>query len=303
MEWLLEREDLWEVIVGAKPEPVTDEWRAQDRKARANIGLFLDESQFKVVKDCDSAKGMWEALKTHHEKVSMSTIVHYLNLLCSASLSEGGCMAAHLENMDELFDKLAAAGQNLEESLRIAMVFRSVPSSYLNLVQGLQSQINADWTVLMVKNRLLEEYRQRQNRGESLAQDVKAMKLDAVSGKKERLCYFCQQPGHVRKHCKKWRAQKKADFEKKPKSDDKDKYPKAKQADGGATGGAVCFVAGAMIRDCWVIDSGATCHMTCDRSFFAELRDTVGATVTLADGKKTNASGIGKGIVYSENAR
>lgn len=158
MEWLLEREDLWEVIAVAKPEPETDEWKAKDRKARANIGLFLDESQFKVVKNSESAKGMWEALKTHHEKVSMSTIVHYLNLLCSASLSEGGCMAAHLENMEDLFDKLTAAGQNLEESLRIAMVFRSVPSSYLNLVHGMQSQLNPDWTVLTVKNRLLEEY-------------------------------------------------------------------------------------------------------------------------------------------------
>lgn len=70
-------------------------------------------------------------------------------------------MATHLEKMEDLFDKLTAAGQNLDESLRIAMVFRSVPSSYLNLVHGMQSQINDNTTVFVVKNRLLEEYRQR----------------------------------------------------------------------------------------------------------------------------------------------
>lgn len=156
--------------------------------------------------------------------------------------------------MDELLDKLAVAGRNLEESLRIAIVFHSVPSSYLNLVQGLQSQINTDWTVLIVKKRLLEVYWQRQNHGESLAQDVKAMKLGAASGKTS-VCfiYFFFFSNRI-------------------------------------TSGST--VKSAVIRDCWVIDSGGTCHMTCDRSFFADLRKTDGA-MTLADGKKTKASGIG----------
>lgn len=37
MEWLLEKEDLWDVISVAKPEPETEEWKSRDRKARANI--------------------------------------------------------------------------------------------------------------------------------------------------------------------------------------------------------------------------------------------------------------------------
>lgn len=133
MEWLLEKEDLWEVINSAKPEPVTEEWKKLDRKARANIGLCLDESQFKLVKNTDSAKGMWLALKEHHEKATMSTVVHYLNQLCSANLVESGNMKSHLTDMEGLFDKLTAAGEALKESLQIAMILRSLPSSYRSL--------------------------------------------------------------------------------------------------------------------------------------------------------------------------
>ncbi|KXJ68336.1 hypothetical protein RP20_CCG004166 [Aedes albopictus] len=164
MMWLLEKEDLWEIVSEPKPEPETDDWKKRDRKARANIGLFIEESQFKLVKDAQSASEMWSALKQHHEKATMSTVVHYLSQLCAVNMSEGGNMDNHLNGIEEIFDKLAAAGQNLDESLKIAMIFRSVPSSYRSLVQSLQCR--ADWTVALVKARLLDQYSQRRDRSE-----------------------------------------------------------------------------------------------------------------------------------------
>lgn len=147
MEWLLEREGLWEVISEAKPEDdeIDDEWKVADRKARTNIGLFLEESQFKLVKNADSAREMWRALRDHHEKATMSTIVYFLGQLCSANKSEGEDMEVHLSKMEDLFDKLVAAGQTIEEPLQIAMIFRSVPPSYHTLVQSLQSRADEDW--------------------------------------------------------------------------------------------------------------------------------------------------------------
>lgn len=201
MEWLLEKEDLWDVVDLAKPEPVTDEWKAKDRKARSNIGLSLEDSQFKFVKTADSARGMWNALKEQHEKASMSTIVHYLNILCSAKMQDSDNMQVHLDRMEDLFDKLDAAGQNLEESLQIAMIFRSVPSSYRSLVQSLQSRADEDWTVTLVKTRLLDEYNQRCERDESLSQSVKAMKMSA-SDREEPVCFSAANRGTLRSSAK-----------------------------------------------------------------------------------------------------
>lgn len=311
MEWLLEKEDLWDVISVARPEPETEAWKNRDRKARANIGLFLDESQFKLVKNSDSARGMWNALKEHHEKATMSTVVHYLNQLCSANMSENGDMEEHLNAMEDLFDKLIAAGQNLDESLQIAMIFRSVPPSYRSLVQSLQCRADADWTVALVKARLLDEYNQRRERSDVLSNDMKAMKLDASEKRTEKLCYFCKQPGHFRKHCKKLQSMKNTCGDEKKQQHRKDDNhrggnPKAKQAHdaaGAGAGGSVCFMAGDAMPDCWVIDSGATRHMTSDRSFFKSMDDSDNSRVTLADGNKTKVCGVGEGVVFGENGR
>lgn len=294
MEWLLEKEDLWVVVNAAKPDPETDDWRNRDRKARANIGLFLEDGQFKLVKNATSAREMWVALKEHHEKATMSTIVHYLSLLCSANLLEGDCMEKHLENMDDLFDKLSAAGQILDEKLQIAMIFRSVPESYRGLVQSLQSRDDANWTVALVKTRLLDEYNQRRERSDLPMKQIKAMKSEVDSKRKEKVCYFCKQPGHFRKNCRKWLAQK-SDF----KGNHRNDSDKAKQAK--SSRDSVCFLAGTMIPNCWVIDSGATCHMTSDRSFFETLDSSVASNVTLADGNRTTAVGIGEGIILGED--
>lgn len=309
MEWLLEKEDLWEVIRDAKPEPVTDEWKSRDRKARANIGLFLDESQFKLVKSANSARDMWNALQQHHEKATMSTVVHYLNQLCSANMAENGNMEEHLNAMEDLFDKLIAAGQNLDESLQIAMIFRSVPPSYRSLVQSLQCRPDADWTVVLVKARLLDEYSQRRERSEVLSNDMKALRLDASDNKREKVCYFCKEPGHFRKHCKKLQSKKSLYANEKKqryrKDDDhKGGSAKAKQAhDARGSGGSVCFMVGDSMPDCWVIDSGATRHMTSNRSFFTSLDRSENSRVTLADGNKTKVYGVGEGVVFGENGR
>ena len=180
------------------------------------------------------------------------------------------------------------------------MIFRSVPASYRSLVQSLQSRADADWTVTLVKTRLLDEYHQRRERDESLSQDVKAMKLNA-SESEEPVCFFCRKAGHFKKHCKKWLSQKNASAPgKKPKKPREDSH-KAKQAK--SDNSAVCFVAGEKLPNSWVIDSGATRHMTSDRSFFAELNPSVDSKVTLADGNNTKVRGIGRGVLFGEDGR
>ncbi|XP_062557420.1 uncharacterized protein LOC134222293 [Armigeres subalbatus] len=186
MEWLLEKEDLWEVVNAFEPDSdeETDEWRKKDRKARANIGLFLEESQFKLVQQ--SAKAMWNALKESHEKATMSTIAHYLSLLCGANMSESNC------------------------------------KKWLSM----KSEAN----------------RSQENKGRN----------------------------------------------------SKDKSVKYKSAHG--AGSVVCFMAGGGLSN-WIIEIGATCHMTGNRSFFAELNKSAVSSVILADGKKTSVRETGHGIV------
>jgi len=49
LELLLTKEDLWDTMPQDSPDPVTDEWHTKDRKARANIGLLLEDNQLHLV--------------------------------------------------------------------------------------------------------------------------------------------------------------------------------------------------------------------------------------------------------------
>ncbi|EDS33024.1 conserved hypothetical protein [Culex quinquefasciatus] len=48
----------------------------------------------------------------------------------------------------------------------------------------------------------------------------------------------------------------------------------------------------------WVIDSGASAHMSNDRKFFSSLREFAGGYITVANGKQTEIRGEGSGVVY-----
>ncbi|KXJ42078.1 hypothetical protein RP20_CCG004144 [Aedes albopictus] len=51
----------------------------------------------------------------------------------------------------------------------------------------------------------------------------------------------------------------------------------------------------------WYIDSGASRHMTSDKSFFKSLRNSSGPSVVLANGKRVTAAGCGEGVVFGED--
>lgn len=60
MEMLLIREDTWQVISEPQVNPVTEAWTKADAKARATIGLCIEDDQSSLVRSCTTAKAAWE---------------------------------------------------------------------------------------------------------------------------------------------------------------------------------------------------------------------------------------------------
>ena len=63
VELLLIKEDLWDVVSEDPSEPVSAEWRTKDRKARATIGLLLEDNQLHLIRKETTANRTWRALK------------------------------------------------------------------------------------------------------------------------------------------------------------------------------------------------------------------------------------------------
>lgn len=278
MTMLLKREELWHTIGDAKPEPVTAVWTNQDQKALATIVLFLEDGQLSLVKDAVCAKGAWDQLRDYHEKATTTSRVSLLKKVCS------------LFELENLFDRLSCAGLPLEEPMKIAMIFRSLPDSYGSLVTALEGRPDADQTIVLVKQKLLDEHQRRAERGGVSEKVLKSR----IEQKKERVCYHCRKPGHFKRNCRPWQqSQQSSDDEQKSskKSDTKAKQVTEAQS-------PICFTVGSKRqKNYWYVDSGCSSHLCNSRKFFRELNEDISVNVVLADGSVAAAAGIGEGVI------
>lgn len=297
MEMLLKREDLWHVISEAPPVPVTAVWEKSDQKCHATIVLYVEDSQLNMVKNATSAKDVWTLLKSYHEKTSLTSRVSLLKKLCGLNMAEGADVEKHLFELEELYDCLSCAGQALEEPMKIAMLLRSLPESYNGLVTALESRPEADLTMALVKQKLLDEYQRRAERSGGSSES--AMKLQWKGQQKQKVCYHCKKPGHFRRDCGELRSKKSDDNHRSGRADKvnvKKDGANVKQA--AEKVNPICFtIGGGRRKDCWYIDSGCSCHMTNNRAFFTDLDDSKCVEVVLADGSVSKSHGMGEGIV------
>lgn len=277
MQMFLVREELWNVVSEATPAaPIPDAWHKADKKALATIALSIEQSQYPLIKDCSTAKDMWEALKQYHEKTTAASQLSLLIRLCDAKVGEEGDVEKHLLDMDVLFEQLQSAGLVLDEKLQIAMVLRSMPESYHFLASTLEARPDQDVTMGLVRSKLLDEYRKRAERKGPPTGEEQVLKAEA---NKQKVCFFCNKPGHYKRDCRKFLAlkEKRYDGESAGSKNAARKKKQAKQAKE-TTCDAVSFsarelgrsVAGKVKASSWTIDSGA-CHMTSCAEIFGKL--------------------------------
>ncbi len=195
MEMMLIKEDLWNVVEDDLPTTESEASKKKNGKALASIILSIDNGQIVLVKKCKKAKDAWDLLKNFHVKSCLSTKVSVLKRICRLELREGGDMEQHLFKLEELFDKLAAAGKELDEDFKVAIMLSSLPDSYDVLTTALEARSDDELTLGLVKQKLIGEWRKR---GLSSVSDdnneySKALK---VMNRREVRCYHCDQVGH-----------------------------------------------------------------------------------------------------------
>jgi hypothetical protein len=304
VELLLIKDDLWEVVNEAPPDEVTAEWSAKDRKARATIGLLIEDSQLNLIRKENTARSTWNALKQYHEKSTLSNKVSLLKRLCALRLAEGGDMEKHLTLLEDLIEQLTSLGETIAEPLTVALFPSSLPDSFGTLKTALETRPETDLTMELVKSKLIDEYKRRNESPVSTDQGQQALKTTQHNGGKpyetarqkqnSTVCFFCKKPNHMKKECRKYIEWKK----KNP-----DHKAKAVRHSKGATNQDLsdedaCFYVGENnATNVWYIDSGATSHMCSNRDFFCEFDEKQCGQIVIAGGQKLRSSGIGTGYI------
>lgn len=239
------------------------------------------------------------ALKEFHEKDTPENRVHVLRSIMRQRLEEGGDVEAHVNKMNELFQKLLALGDDIKPDFFMsATLLGSLPESYDGLITALEARSEVEFTSTLVRLKVIAEFRRRKDR--SLANDETAMKVSSQwvnnkgksggTGGKSCLCYFCNDPNHKRR-----KFQKYWDCKNKQRSNPKRANEKANMVDNDSDGE---FHFSTSKVDGFILDSGASCHVVGSKRYFINFNPDHRETINVANGEKLTA--IGKGTIQVE---
>ena len=176
-------------------------------------------------------------------------------------------MEVHLKEMKEITDKLASIGAPISEEDQVVTLLGSVPSSYSTLVTALEARVD-DLRLDFVQQALVHEEQKRKGQESDASPSNQRDAALVGASKRERprtplVCWKCDEVGHTQRYCPK---------DKTSRSQHKAKAAE-EQSNELANGEGAFVVPGNLPgMDRWLIDSGASSHMTPQRECLINYR-------------------------------
>lgn len=171
-------------------------------------------------------------------------------------MGENSSMSQHFNNYFDLFEKLVEVDIKLQDELLTIILLSSLPKEYENFVIAIESRDELP-KVNVLKTKLIEEGKRREG---SVVQDsgemaffAKQRKLPSHSqGRTVRgKCYKCNKKGHYAASCR-----------------SQSTVPTKTVASFAMLNAIECEH---LNNNVWVLDSGTTSHMCCDKNLFVKL--------------------------------
>ncbi|MCO5554987.1 hypothetical protein L7F22_008526 [Adiantum nelumboides] len=230
---MLMKKALWSITNGKERKPrdatAATTWEERDNKAQAIIKLELDDTYIHRVDGCETAKETWDQLDTLFGAQAKSSKFGLLIEFFKLEMSVKTPLASHLNSMQSLMTQLAGISLKVDEDIAIAVLLKSLPSSYDHIVTTLTNMPISKLVDMQAS--LLEEEKKMNGKVKikeaSIQIDEKVFfnKNFKPKAKGKVICDFCHKSGHEEKDCFAKKKMKKAYFSfKLDEEDDEDEY-------------------------------------------------------------------------------
>ncbi|KAL4324482.1 hypothetical protein GQ457_11G027590 [Hibiscus cannabinus] len=276
-----------------------------DENAIADLHLALADEVLSSIEEKKTAKEIWDHLTKLYEAKSLHNKIFLKRKLYSLRMSESTSVTEHLNTLNTLFSQLTSLSYKIEPQERAELLLQSLPDSYDQLIINLTKNILTDHLVFDdVVAIILEEENRRKNNEDKQGnmQQVEAlmvMKGRSTEGgqssshnhgrlksrsKKILKCNNCGKKGHWKKDC--W-------------SLPKNSNPQGNIANTSDDGDVLCCEASTAMEGrkrfayIWLIDSGATYHMTSRREWFHNYESISGGSVYSCNDHALEIVGVG----------
>jgi hypothetical protein len=283
-----------------------EDWENLDRRERSTIRLCLADSVLLNVSGESIAKELWDKFGNLYQSKSMVKKLFLQKKLYHIRIEDGDFVTEHLNAFNTLVSQLVSVNITIAEEDKCISLLCSLPDSWENLFVAIGSTTQSTLKYEdVVSSLLFEEMRwksmdshstyalfvrgrtQDKNPGKPSRGRSKSTGRSKSPGKSLRKCWKCGKTGNYKKDCK----PKKVD---KPKGSDSTSSTEAKTST--EEGGDVYLASTSTHanHDVWLIDSGASYHMTPHREWFSEYEKYDGGDVFLGDDSKTKILGRGR---------
>lgn len=269
MEGVLDSKGLWYVMDQMKSELTTDDaktkWDKADRSARTMIMLSLEHDMVKAVMTCATARQMWNKLKTIHSQKSESCKMVLWKEYYDCKMEPGTKVSDYVTKIEFIAMKLRNIGEEVTDNNLISKIVSGLSSDYKHFMSNWLATPAVERTYDNLLPRLLAE---ESINIDSENKNATAMKMSTTDssnrekrGKKnikDMECYHCHKKGHLKRDCRSLKREEKSS--RKPNSSDDKKY-------------AVVANTSVNTKQTWLLDSGASFHMTGQRHWIQDYRE------------------------------
>ncbi|CAH0723982.1 unnamed protein product, partial [Brenthis ino] len=287
----------------AEPEQASVE---KDIKAMSAIVTRLAEPVLHHVITCQTAHEVWSRLHSIYEKNGETSLMLQQQRFFALKFEDDMSVADFISKVQEQQQTLKRLGEAVTDRMAMSKIIMSLPLKYAHFVSAWESCAEEKQTMDNLTARLLVEEERLNNKCSSKAEESVALFSKGQKGtnKGNFKCFLCHKPGHLKKDCKLknvcFKCNKPGHFKDKCKASKNDKKDK-ENSDKGNKKTESAFVSTVLVSasdrsidEKWLVDSGASHHMTYQKELFCEYEKLSTPKVIIGDGRKLNALGIGK---------
>ena len=305
MEAVLKKEKTYKIV--SAPEKLkdleADVLEEMEDEALTTIQLSLSDEVLREFSDKKTAKELWDALSIAYQDKSLTNRIILQQQLYSFKMKPGSDLMEHVDALTTLVMNLKAADVDITDEAQAVILLCSLPKEYTAFVNSMiygrgkigLSDVKAGLHNEVLRGRLASTSIDSDSEGLSVQRGRSQSKSKHGGGRyKSRsqsrgpnalTCNYCKRPGHFVKQC--------------PKLEGRRKDPKQASVSTAVISDTesdtdVFTASGSFGKsNLWLIDSGASYHMTPDRNCFSTYREIDGGEVLMGNDASCRMVGVG----------
>lgn len=315
MKNIMEAKGLWDAV---QSETVAT---TKETQARALLTSALsDDNQMKVI-NCDTAHKIWKRLEALYENKTSFEKEHLLSKLHSYKITSASGISNAISDMESIAAKLKLLGEDVSDESLMSAILRALPKSFSTFISIWKGTAKSERTIDNLLSRLMSEMEDQDTEEKALVagrmrfqKGRRQGRFNNIQGNQGKECHYCKKKGHFKKDCFKlkrdqessgstnWRSNGRRNNQGRPQNRSGSRGRFNQGSNGGQirAGPVTALVASDRVVTTWVVDSGASVHMTPNKHWLDDYR-TLEEPVKIGIANQQCIQAVGVGNIHTNH--